>query len=169
LPQGAKVLDLCCGSGEAAAPLLVAGFDVSGLDISARALDLAKSRYPKLKLVQGLAEKPPLQPGTFDAVQLSLALHEFSAPERWAVLEAAKKLLLPGGLLLIVDLHPASPVLLPLQNLFCALFETETATDFLALSLGETLCDQGWQVERKQLLAGGALQRLLCKEQPANL
>ncbi|NCU91095.1 MAG: methyltransferase domain-containing protein, partial [Synechococcaceae bacterium WB7_1B_046] len=41
LPAGAAVIDLCCGSGDAAAPLLAAGFTVTGLDISPRALDLA--------------------------------------------------------------------------------------------------------------------------------
>ena len=41
ISPGAKVLDLCCGSGEAAAPWLEAGFAVTGLDLSPRALDLA--------------------------------------------------------------------------------------------------------------------------------
>ena len=141
---------------------MAAGFDVSGLDISARALELAAKRYPALKLVQGLAEKPPLEASTFAAIQLSLALHEFPAEERWCLLEAAKTLLLPGGWLVIVDLHPAGAGLAPLQNLFCALFETETAIDFLALPFEQELTKRGWQVERKDLLAGGTLQRLLC-------
>ncbi len=162
LPPGSAVLDLCCGSGDAAAPFMAAGFDVSGLDISARALELAAKRYPALKLVQGLAEKPPLEASTFAAIQLSLALHEFPAEERWCLLEAAKTLLLPGGWLVIVDLHPAGAGLAPLQNLFCALFETETAIDFLALPFEQELTKRGWQVERKDLLAGGTLQRLLC-------
>ena len=34
LEPGTAVLDLCCGSGEAAAPWLAAGFEVTGLDIS---------------------------------------------------------------------------------------------------------------------------------------
>ena len=44
LDSGAAVLDLCCGSGEAAAPWLAAGFSVTGLDIAPRALDLAAIR-----------------------------------------------------------------------------------------------------------------------------
>ena len=34
LKPGAAVLDLCCGSGEAAAPWLAAGFAVTGHDVS---------------------------------------------------------------------------------------------------------------------------------------
>lgn len=34
LKPGAAVLDLCCGSGEAAAPWLAAGYAVTGLDVS---------------------------------------------------------------------------------------------------------------------------------------
>ena len=49
LKPGAAVLDLCCGSGEAAAPWLEAGFAVTGVDIAPRALDLAAQRYPALE------------------------------------------------------------------------------------------------------------------------
>jgi len=44
LEPGAAVLDLCCGSGEAAAPWIHAGFSVTGLDIAPRALELAAIR-----------------------------------------------------------------------------------------------------------------------------
>jgi methylase of polypeptide subunit release factors len=48
LKPGASVLDLCCGSGEAAAPWLAAGYAVTGLDVSPHALDLAAQRHPSL-------------------------------------------------------------------------------------------------------------------------
>ena len=72
LPSGAAVLDLCCGSGEAAAPWISAGFQVSGLDISPRALDLAAVRHPSMVQVEGLAEEPPLPDGCFAAIQLKI-------------------------------------------------------------------------------------------------
>ena len=40
LPAGARVLDLCCGSGRMMAPMLARGFAVSGLDLSADMLRL---------------------------------------------------------------------------------------------------------------------------------
>ena len=57
LEPGAAVLDLCCGSGEAAAPWLATGFRVTGLDLSPLALALAARRHPSLKRVEGLAEE----------------------------------------------------------------------------------------------------------------
>lgn len=163
VPRGAAVLDLCCGSGEAAAPLLAAGLAVTGLDISDRALELAARRHPGLGLVQGLAEQPPLPPAAWAGIQLSLALHEFPEDERRALLRSARRLIQPGGVLVLLDLHQAGPWLKPLQQLFCSLFETETAQAFLATELEPELAACGWQLERQQLLAGGALQRLLCR------
>ena len=157
LPKGSPVLDLCCGSGEAAAPLLQADLRVTGLDIAPRALELAALRHSDLTLVQGLAEDPPLPESSFAGIQLSLALHEFPAA-----------LLQPGGVFVMVDLHPAAGLMKPMQQLFCALFETETATAFLQLDLPQELADCGLQVERHELLAGTALQRLLCRPQPVS-
>jgi len=166
LPPGARVLDLCCGSGEAAAALLASGAAVTGLDIAPRALELAARRHPGLTLVQGLAEDPPLPSGCFDGIQLSLALHEFPAEERRQVLRSARRLVTPDGRLALVDLHPAGPALRLPQQLFCHLFETETATAFLALDLGEELQQCGWRPLRHDLPAGGALQRWLAEPLP---
>lgn len=44
LPEGAKVLDLCCGCGRHAVELKGLGYDVVGLDLSEELLDLACSR-----------------------------------------------------------------------------------------------------------------------------
>ena len=75
LKPGASVLDLCGGSGEAAAPWLAAGYAVTGLDISPRALDLAAQRHPSLERVEGLAEDPPLADASFSAIQLLSLIH----------------------------------------------------------------------------------------------
>ena len=109
LKPEATVLDLCCGSGEAAAPWLEAGFRVTGLDISPRALALAAQRYPAMERVEGLAEDPPLKEASFAAIQMSVALHEFPRTDREAVLTSCLRLLQPGGSLVLVDLHPAGP------------------------------------------------------------
>jgi demethylmenaquinone methyltransferase/2-methoxy-6-polyprenyl-1,4-benzoquinol methylase len=104
-----------------------------------------------------------LPPAAWAGIQLSLALHEFPGDERRALLRSARRLIQPAGVLVLLDLHQAGPWLKPLQQLFCSLFETETAQAFLATQLGPELAACGWQVERRQLLAGGALQRLLCR------
>ena len=160
LEPGAAVLDLCCGSGEAAAPWLATGFCVSGLDLSPLALALAARRHPSLKRVEGLAEEPPFQDKSFHAVQLSVALHEFPRRERELVLSQSLRLLKPGGWLVIVDLHPAGPWLRLPQQLFCALFETDTATSMLEDDLPSQLQQLGFTAVKQELLAGQALQRI---------
>ena len=160
LEPGTAVLDLCCGSGEAAAPWLAAGFEVTGLDISEHALDLAAKRHPALKRVEGLAEDPPLNDHQFSAVQLSVALHEFPRPQRAQVLRSIRRLLKPGGWLVIVDLHPAGPWLQLPQQLFCALFETDTAIAMLQDDLVAELQALGFTSLEQELLAGDALQRI---------
>ena len=160
LKPEAAVLDLCCGSGEAAAPWLAAGYAVTGLDVSPRALELAAQRLPDLKRVEGLAEDPPLADASFSAIQMSVALHEFPRSDRERVLRSVLRLLEPGGWLVLVDLHPAGLWLKLPQQLFCALFETDTATAMLEDDLRTQLEQLGFSGVNQELLAGRALQRI---------
>lgn len=160
LQTGAAVLDLCCGSGEAAAPWLAKGFQVTGLDVSPLALSLAAQRHPDLIRVEGLAEDPPLADASFDAIQLSVALHEFPRREREQVLQSCLRILKPGGWLVLVDLHPAGPWLQIPQQIFCTLFETDTATAMLEDDLPSQLAQLGFINVEQELLAGRALQRI---------
>ncbi|KZR62997.1 class I SAM-dependent methyltransferase [Prochlorococcus sp. MIT 1306] len=163
LSKGAPVLDLCCGSGETAAPWIKAGFAVTGLDLSPKALALAAQRTPQLQCIEGMAEKPPLNTNQFEAIQISLALHEFSSEERRQVLKACMRLLQPGGWLVLIDLHPAGPCLKLPQQLFCALFETETAITMLQADLPKQLREMGYSTIEQELLAGRALQRITAR------
>ena len=163
ISKGAPVLDLCCGSGETAAPWIEAGFAVTGLDLSPKALALAAQRTPQLQCIEGMAEKPPLNTNQFAAIQISLALHEFSSEERRQVLKACMRLLQPGGWLVLIDLHPAGPCLKLPQQLFCALFETETALKMLQADLPKQLREMGYSTIDQELLAGRALQRITAR------
>ena len=163
ISKGAPVLDLCCGSGETAAPWIEAGFAVTGLDLSPKALALAAERTPQLQCIEGMAEKPPLNTNQFEAIQISLALHEFSSEERRQVLKACMRLLQPGGWLVLIDLHPAGPCLKLPQQLFCALFETETAIKMLQADLPKQLREMGYSTIDQELLAGRALQRITAR------
>jgi demethylmenaquinone methyltransferase/2-methoxy-6-polyprenyl-1,4-benzoquinol methylase len=160
LEANSEILDLCCGSGEAAAPWISAGYAVTGLDVSPRALDLAAERHPLMQRVEGLAEAPPLKDQSFNAIQLSVALHEFPRAEREQVLSSALRLLKPGGWLVLVDLHPADPLMRLPQQVFCALFETETATAMLEDDLPAQLSALGFIHVEQELLAARALQRI---------
>ena len=65
----------------------------------------------------------------------------------------------PGGWLVLVDLHPAGPWLRLPQQLFCALFETDTAIAMLEDNLPTQLDALGFTAVEQELLAGQALQR----------
>ena len=168
LEPRAEVLDLCCGSGEAAAPWLEAGFKVAGLDVSPLALSLAAQRHPSMERVEGLAEDPPLPDASFAAIQMSVALHEFPREERAQVLQQCLRLLKPGGWLVVVDLHPAGAWLRLPQQLFCALFETDTATAMLEDDLPAQLEQLGFTAVNQELLAGQALQRITASRPPSS-
>ena len=163
LPRGSDVLDLCCGTGEAAEAWIKAGFQVTGLDVSPKALELAQKRHPLMTCVEGLAEAPPCPQASFDAIQISLALHEFPRDERQQVLTACLELLRPGGWLVVVDLHPAGPLLRIPQKVFCALFETETAVALLEDDLPRQFQDIGFRSIEQTVLAGEALQRITAR------
>ena len=158
LPPQAAVLDLCCGGGAASAPLLARGFQVTGLDCSRQALERAARTCPGLVTVEGLAEQPPLAPGQFAGVQISLALHEFHRPARLALLAAALRLLQPGGWFVALDLHPTRGLLGWPQQWFVRLFETDTAVDFLTSNLSADLTAVGYGSVVVETLAMGSLQ-----------
>ena len=156
-PQAA-VLDLCCGGGAASAPLLARGFHVTGLDCSRQALERAARTCPGLVTVQGLAEQPPLAPGQFAGMQISLGLHEFHRPARLELLAAALRLLQPGGWFVALDLHPTRGLLGWPQQWFVRLFETDTAVDFLTSNLSADLTMVGYESLVVETLAMGSLQ-----------
>jgi demethylmenaquinone methyltransferase/2-methoxy-6-polyprenyl-1,4-benzoquinol methylase len=160
LPRGAKVLDFCCGSGEAAAPWIEAGFQVTGLDVSPKVLELAATRYPLLTCIEGLAEDPPCAPASFDAIQISLALHEFRGQNAsrcccpvWNYSNQA------AGWWWWISTLPGPLLQLP-QQLFCALFETETAIALLEDDIPKQLEEIGFATVEQSVLAGAALQRI---------
>ena len=51
LPDGAKILDLCCGTGHLAKILCENGYHVTGIDGSARMLQYARKRAPAAKFI----------------------------------------------------------------------------------------------------------------------
>lgn len=71
LPKGAKILDLCCGHGRHLLPLAKSGHQVTGLDLSKKALAILerniRSKKIKARIVRGDMRKIPFK-NEFDAV-----------------------------------------------------------------------------------------------------
>jgi SAM-dependent methyltransferase len=103
LPAGGRVLDLACGTGRIAAPLAERGFEVAGLDISRRALEVAREQAPQLDLRQGDLRELPWPDASFDAVinlWTAFGYFETQAEDERALAEVAR-VLVPGGVFLI--------------------------------------------------------------------
>ncbi|HEY9616731.1 MAG TPA: class I SAM-dependent methyltransferase [Microcoleaceae cyanobacterium] len=154
-----KILDLCCGSGQATEVLVERSQQVTGLDASPRSLVRAKRNVPQAEYVEAFAEAMPFGDGQFDLVHTSAALHEMEATQLQQILREVHRVLRPGGVFTLVDFHrPTNPLFVPGVYLFLALFETETAWALLNTDLVALLQAIGFQVSKQEFHAGGSLQ-----------
>lgn len=72
-----SVLDVACGAGEWLGELQRRGATVSGIDISSRAAEHARSRLPGSDIREGVAERLPFASGSFDLVTCMGSLEHF--------------------------------------------------------------------------------------------
>ena len=77
LPAGASVLDLGCGDGITAGPLLARGLRYTGVDASEEMVAAARRRHPGVEFVASRSEEyfPP------EPVDMTIALRSFYYPE----------------------------------------------------------------------------------------
>jgi ubiquinone/menaquinone biosynthesis C-methylase UbiE len=106
-----RVLDVGCGTGQLASRIRGAlpGCDVVGCDFSRGMLSHAAARGPSLRWVQGDALRLPLADASFDAAVSTEAFHWFSDP--LAALRELRRVLVPGGWLLVALVNPPFEVL----------------------------------------------------------
>ena len=107
--KGKHVLHLMCATGESTAELAELGALVTGVDISAEALAVARERVPDAALIHADVHELPLQlrRGRFDLVYTGGGvLHWLQDLDAWANAIAAA--LKTGGELLLYDSHPVS-------------------------------------------------------------
>jgi SAM-dependent methyltransferase len=99
-----RVLDLGCGKGRFARALCERGASVVGLDLSAAMLNEAKG----IDRVRASARRLPFRPASFDAV-VAVEVFEHLAPRSLdLVCVEARRVLRPGGTLVIVDKNARS-------------------------------------------------------------
>ena len=154
-----KVLDLCCGSGQATSVLVQRSQDVTGLDASPLSLERAKKNVPQAQYVEALAEEMPFPDNLFDLVHTSVAMHEMRPKQLRQIIEEVYRVLKPGGIFTLVDFHrPTNPIFWPGVAVFLLLFETETAWQLLDTDLVGLLKEIGFEAKEPKLYAGGSLQ-----------
>lgn len=98
LPEGAHILDLCCGTGHVAQKLLMKGYKVTGLDESEGMLRYARKNAPDLEFILGDARFFKL-PSTFHGVASNGSLcYVMSLEELIGVFRNVHAALLENGL-----------------------------------------------------------------------
>ena len=157
----AKVLDLCCGAGQATQELVKHFQNVTGLDASPIAIQRAKRNVPEATYVESFAEKMPFSDRSFDLVITNTAMHEMDAVQLQQIIQEVHRILTPEGQFIIIDFHrPTNPLFwLPVAT-FLWLFETETAWELIKTDLHQLLTKSGFTIASCQLYAGGSLQVL---------
>lgn len=105
--QGLRLLDVGCGPGYYSLEFARAGHHVTGIDISSKAIDAARSALAASSpgagfgaLTYDVVSLDDVK-GSFDAVTFTGVIHHFPDPDR--VLERARELLAPGGLLVCLE------------------------------------------------------------------
>jgi ubiquinone/menaquinone biosynthesis C-methylase UbiE len=104
LGQGLRSLDLGCGPG--AFSDLFAGDDYVGADLNARYIEWAR-KHRKGSYIACDARQVPLPDGRFDQVLIFGLLHHLPDDVTRAVLGEARRLLVPGGRVLVIEDIPA--------------------------------------------------------------
>ena len=102
LGSGAEILDVGCGSGVPVDKfLLEQGHQVTGIDISAEQIKLAKANLPKGTFFKMDMTKLNFPLASFDAVVSFYAIFHIPREEHLALVRKFARMLKPGGYLLV--------------------------------------------------------------------
>jgi cyclopropane fatty-acyl-phospholipid synthase-like methyltransferase len=100
LPPGSRVLDLGCGAGVPIARALAERFDVTGVDLSAGQLALARAQVPGATFIRADMATVQFEHASFDAAVSFYAIFHLPREEHAPLLARIYRWLRPGGYLL---------------------------------------------------------------------
>ncbi len=100
LPPDAAVLDLGCGAGVPVTRWLAQRFAVTGVDLSARQLELARQHVPAANFLKADMTDLSFAPETFDAVAAFHSIIHVPRTEHPGLLGKIHRWLKPGGVFL---------------------------------------------------------------------
>ena len=101
LATGSRVLELGCGSGRPVAQALAHRFQVTGMDISATQLTLARQHVPNANFVRADMSTVEFRPAAFDAVISLYSITHVPRVDHPGLLARIARWIKPGGYLLI--------------------------------------------------------------------
>jgi len=108
LIDGDKALDICCGLGTNGLYLAERGFNVTGIDISEKAVEIANRKARETRKVENSNFEVrsfmdmDFKPGSFDFVLDIGCFHHVSEEDRHAFIENVFRILRPGGRYLLM-------------------------------------------------------------------
>lgn len=154
-PAGKSILDVATGTGSLAIALCHSAKSVVGIDLSARMIAMAEKKKKKKNKNTNLsfqvmdASSTNFKDETFDAVTISLGLHDMPLAIRSLVLKEAKRVLKIDGKLYLLEYNT------PKNNLESALahlintFESQYYLDFLNADFEQYLQSFGFSIEKQ--------------------
>ena len=95
--DGARVLELGCGAGVPSTRWLAGRFEVVGIDISEKQIDLARSNVPEAAFIHGDFTAHPFADGSFDAVVALYAISHAARDSHARLCADIHRWLVPGG------------------------------------------------------------------------
>jgi cyclopropane fatty-acyl-phospholipid synthase-like methyltransferase len=99
LQPGARVLDLGCGCAGWVTRKLASRFRVTGIDLSARSVEIARRHAPRADFIHGDMMRIDLPPGRFDAVAAFYSVVHLPRAEHASLFAKVRSWLRLGGLL----------------------------------------------------------------------
>ena len=116
IQPGERVLDVGCGTGSlaiAAARVVGPGGRVAAVDPSPEMIGRARGKARRaalaIEFVASAGESLPFPAAAFEVVTLSLVLHQLPLDALHATMAQVRRVLAPGGRLLLVDLDLSNP------------------------------------------------------------
>lgn len=180
LPKtGMNILDVGCGTGVYLDFYQRHKCNLYGIDTSPAMLDLAKERLgDKAELHLGSAADMPYPDAFFDLVVSMLVIHEIDHPLRLEILGEIKRVLKPGGRVLLIDFNPGRPESFKGWRSKATILFSEIAAGrehfknyrhFMSIGGLPTLLESaGFSVVKQRFVAGGTLTLVLLAYEGVN-
>jgi ubiquinone/menaquinone biosynthesis C-methylase UbiE len=174
---GQKVLDIGCGTGALTLRAAEKGATVKGIDVNPRMLEVAQKRASDANVAQnvefcemGIAELDGEGSENYDIVTSGLCFSELTGFELIYSLKEIKRILNPGGILLIADEVRPNSLSKRILNRFvrCPLviityIFTQTTTKAVE-NLPEMVKRAGFVIESVRINKTGNFMELVCKK-----